>query len=219
MGILPEALFNFLILLGWSPGRDREILSRQEAIEAFDFSDVHKAPAVFDQEKLLWMNGQYLSRMSPAEIAPHLRQFLPDSSTDNERFAAVVRLFQTRTRTLKDLAEMVAPYLADDEALEYDAEAVQKHLRAAETAERLQIARDALASAEPFDLTTTEKSVRDAAERGGVGAGKLIHPLRVSLTGKSASPPIFDVVVALGREATLRRIDRLIKRLGDVTAP
>jgi glutamyl-tRNA synthetase len=213
LGILPEALFNFLLLLGWSPGGDRELLSRQEAIASFDLSEVHKAPAVFDPEKLLWMNGQYLSRMEPATIAPHLEPFLSIPILDRERFDAVVRLFQTRTRTLKDLAEMITPYIAADEALEYEEEAVRKHLGTPGATQRLREAREALAAADPFDLATTERSIRERAAQGGVDAGRLIHPLRVALTGKASSPPIFDVAVVLGRDAALRRIDRLISHL------
>jgi glutamyl-tRNA synthetase len=213
MGVLPQALFNFLLLLGWSPGGDREILSLEEATALFDLADVHKAPAVFDQEKLLWMNGQYLSRMQAEEIALHIRRFLPGPVRDEKRFLDVLRLFQTRARTLKDIAELMRPCIEEDAALQYEDEAVRKHLRAPETEERLRQGREALSKAEPFDLENTERVLRELAESSGVGAGKLIHPIRVALTGRTSSPPIFDVMLALGRETTLRRIDLLLERL------
>jgi glutamyl-tRNA synthetase len=213
MGILPDALFNFLMLLGWSPGNDRELLSREEAAAEFDLSEVNKAPAVFDQDKLFWMNGQYLSRMSFEELLPHLRPFLPGGETDDQRLRQLVGLFQTRARTMRDLGQMLEPYLSSDAVLAYDAGAVTKHLKDPETEARLRDLRETLAATEPFDIATTEQAVRKLAESRGAGAGKYIHPLRVALTGQASSPPIFDVVIALGRESSLRRIDRLIEHL------
>src|SRR5947207_5990442 len=103
MGIVPEALFNFLTLLGWSPGHDRELITRDEAAQTFDLSDVNKAPAVFDQEKLLWMNGQYLMRMSADQIYPHLVRFLGDAPPPLENIRAAIELNKMRARTLVDL--------------------------------------------------------------------------------------------------------------------
>src|SRR6185436_7401495 len=111
---LPAALFNFLLLLGWSPGGDREIVTRDEASAMFDLSDVNKAPAVFDQEKLLWMNGQYIMRSSAADLYAHLVPFLGDNPPDLESIATIVELNKSRARTLKDLAAIMQPYLASD---------------------------------------------------------------------------------------------------------
>jgi glutamyl-tRNA synthetase len=215
VGILPEALFNFLTLLGWSPGGDREIFSRVEAEELFDLSQVNKAPAVFDPEKLLWMNGQYLMRMTPEQIYPHLAPFLPPDA----RFDAVghlIDLNKTRARTLKDLAVQLEPFFAGDEALDYDPEAVKKHVRGIELEQRLESLYRSLENAQPFDVTTTEQALRALAESSGMGAARLIHPLRLALTGRGASAPIFDVAVALGRERTLRRLRRFIQKLPEL---
>lgn len=217
MGILPEALCNFLLLLGWSPGGDREIISRQEAAKIFDLSDVNKAPAVFDVEKLLWMNGQYLMRMSPEEIDPHLRRFLPADAPGLEAIRNAIELNKPRARTLKELAGLLEPYLAADDAIEYEADAVKKHLKGDDLASRLTELSAAFRSTDPFDVTTTEKALRSLAEARGLSAAKYIHPLRVALTGKSASPPIFDVAVTLGKERSLRRLQRLIDRLPELT--
>ena len=213
MGIVPAALFNFLTLLGWNPGGDRELITRDEAAQVFDLSDVNKAPAVFDPEKLLWMNGQYLMRMSADEIYPHLAAFLPQPAPALDAIRAAIELNKARGRTLKEIATQLEPYLAPDESIEYEEEAAKKHLKGDDLATRMTDLRDALAQTEPFDVTTTEAALRALAESRGISAGKLIHPLRLALTGRGASPGIFDVAVVLGKERTLARLTRLIDRL------
>ena len=216
MGVLPQALFNFLLLLGWNPGGDRELIARDEAATLFDLTDVNKAPAVFDVEKLLWMNGQYMMRMSAAELEPALRAFLPADAPSLGELAPAIELNKGRGRTLRELADLLHPYLADDTAIEYEPEAVKKHLKGDELQERMRALYDALASVEPFDVNTSELALRGLAERSGVGAGKYIHPFRVALTGRMSSPPIFDVAVTLGKERSLRRLQRLIDRLPEI---
>ncbi len=213
MGIVPQALFNFLTLLGWSPGGDRELFSDDEAASMFDLSDVHKSPAIFDPEKLLWMNGQYLMRMSADEIYPHLVPFLGDDVRPLEEVRALIDLNKSRGRTLVDVVALMQPYLSDDEAIEYEAEAVKKHIKGDDLVERMSDLHDALASTEPFDVSTTEEALRALAESRGLGAGKYIHPLRVALLGKSVSPPIFDVAVVLGKERSLKAANVRAERL------
>jgi glutamyl-tRNA synthetase len=213
MGIVPEALFNFLTLLGWSPGENRELFTRDEAAQWFDLGNVNKAPAVFDPEKLIWMNGQYLMRMSAAEIHPHLLRFLGDKPHPLDALRPIIELHKMRVRTLRELAEQMAVYFVDDDAIEYDADAVKKHIKGDELAAHLAALHETLSSTDPFDVTTSEAALRSLAETKGISAAKLIHPLRLALTGKGASPPIFDVAVVLGKERTLRRLQRLIERL------
>jgi glutamyl-tRNA synthetase len=217
MGILPDALFNFLTLLGWSPGGDREIFSKTEAASLFDLSQVHKAPAVFDQEKLLWMNSQYLMRMSPEEIYPHLLPFLRAQVPAYE-LLALIELYQKRARTLREMADQMEFYFAADDAVQYEDEAARKHLKGDDTGSRLRELRDVLATVNPFDVTATEAALRQLAERRGIGAGKLIHPLRLALTGRGVSPPVFDVAAVLGKERTLRRLERLIEQVPQLSA-
>ncbi len=218
LGIVPEALVNFLTLLGWSPGGDREMVTPQEAAAIFDLADVNKAPAVFDEEKLLWMNGQYLMRMSAEEIYPHLAAFVGKVLPPLEQIRTAIDLNKARGRTLRDLAVLLEPFVTSDDALEYEEEAVRKHLKGDDLHERMSELHEVLATTSPFDVTTTEQALRDLAERRGLSAGKYIHPLRVALTGRGASPPIFDVAVALGKERTLRRLQRMIERLPPLTA-
>jgi len=215
MGIVPEALFNFLTLLGWAPGEDREIFGKEDASQLFDLRDVNKAPAVFDPEKLLWMNGQYLIRMTAEQIYPHLVPFLGDAPRSLDELRTIIELHKMRARTLKELADQTTYYFAPDESIVYEADAAKKHLKGDDLAVRMSELREALASTEPFDVATTEQALRKLAEARGVSAGKLIHPLRLALTGRGASPPIFDVAVVLGKERTLRRLDRLIAHLAE----
>ena len=216
LGIVPAALLNFLTLLGWNPGGDREMITRGEAAQLFDLGDVNKAPAVFDPEKLLWMNGQYLMRMPADEIYTHLVPFLGDTVRSLDELRPIIELNKTRARTLRELADLMMPFFADDEAIEYEPEAVKKHLKGDDLAGRLTELHEVLAKTDPFDVTTSEAALRALAESKGVSAAKLIHPLRLALTGRGASPPIFDVAVALGKERALRRLQRLIDRLGEL---
>jgi glutamyl-tRNA synthetase len=218
MGILPAALFNFLLLLGWSPGHDREILTREEAAEIFDLSEVHKAPAVFDEEKLLWMNGQYMMRATVDELYPHLLRFLGNKPPVLDEVRNIVELNKSRARTLQDLAALTQPYLTSDDAVMYEEDAVRKHLKGDDLTERLNELRDVLARTEPFDVATSEQALRALAESRGTSAARYIHPLRVALLGVAASPPIFDVAVTLGKERSLRRLQRLIDRLPQLAA-
>ncbi len=213
MGIVPDALFNFLTLLGWSPGENRELFTADESRQWFDLADVNKAPAVFDPEKLIWMNGQYLMRMSAEQIYPHLVPFLGDAPRPLDELRTIIELHKMRVRTLRDLAEQMAIYFVDDDAIEYDADTVKKHIKGDDLASRLSALHESLSSTDPFDVATSEAALRSLAETLGVSAAKLIHPLRLALTGRGASPPIFDVAVVLGKERTLRRLQRLIERL------
>ncbi|MDP9360659.1 MAG: glutamate--tRNA ligase [Acidobacteriota bacterium] len=219
MGIVPEALFNFLTLLGWSPGENRELFTRDEAAQWFDLSDVNRAPAVFDPEKLIWMNGQYLMRMTAEQIYPHLLPFLGDGPRPLAEVRTIIELHKMRARTLRELAEQMGVYFVDDEGIDYDADTVKKHIKGNDLAALLSSLHDSLASTEPFDVATSEAALRKLAEAQGVSAAKLIHPLRLALTGKGASPPIFDVAVVLGKERTMRRLQRFIDRLPELTPP
>jgi glutamyl-tRNA synthetase len=212
LGILPGALFNFLTLLGWSPGGDREILTREEMIELFDLSDVHKAPAVFDVEKLIWLNGQYLLAATVDEIWDDLQPFITVEAPE-EQLRRVVELQRPRSRTLRELGESLVPYFAPDDEIAYEEEAVRKHLKGDDLQLRLERLAEFLETCEPFDVSTTEAKLRELAETTAISAAKYIHPLRVAVMGKAASPPIFDVLVAIGREKSVARVRHLLKKL------
>ena len=219
-GILPEAMVNFLALLGWNPGDEREVMDRDELVEAFSVERILKKSSVFDLEKLAWLNGRHLARTPTARLLPSVREALEarDGQEASERLgdeawlSAVVDLLKVRARTVQDLADQAAPFVFDD--FPFDEAAVAKHWHKApgETADRLRSLSETLASAE-WTADALEHALRALAERSGVGAGKLIHPLRVALTGQGASPGIFDVLVILGRERAWRRVSAAIDKL------
>ena len=159
------------------------------------------------------MNGQYLMRMTADQIYPHLVPFLGDVARPLDELRTIIELHKMRVRTLRELAEQMAIYFVDDDAIEYEAEAVKKHIKGDDLAGRLSALHATLAATDPFDVTTSEAALRQLAETQGVSAGKLIHPLRLALTGKGASPPVFDVAVVLGKDRSLRRLQRLIQRM------
>lgn len=216
-GILPDAMVNFLALLGWSPGNDDEVLSRSQMVERFSLEAINKKSAVFDTAKLEWMNGQYLASMNAAELEALVREQLPADAPNvsSEWLRQLIELLKIRARTVTGIAEQVVPYLSDP--VVYESEAVAKHWsNAAEAAERIRKVRDNLPADSDWNHEALEKSLRQLAEREGVGAGRLIHPLRVAMVGNSASPGIFDVMKLLGRARTVRRIEDALARLSEM---
>jgi glutamyl-tRNA synthetase len=220
MGILPEALVNFLALLGWNPGDDRELMTRDEMVEAFTLERINKKSAVFDTEKLAWMNGQYLQKKEAAELLPLVGPLLVAEgfATRDEVDAApawllsLLDLYRARARAVTEIPELARPLLAP--GVEYDADAVAKHWKdPAEAAARLDTVRALLAGLEPWEPQAVEAGLRAAAERSGVGFGKLVHPFRLALVGSAFSPPIDQVVALMGRERVLARIDAALARL------
>jgi len=221
-GFLPTAMVNFLALLGWSPGDDREVLELDALIEAFSIERILKKSAVFDLEKLEWLNGRHIAATPASELAPRVLELLerrareagasldeshPSIRADRARLETVVDLVKTRPRTLHALADQVSPFFARE--LEYDPAAADRFWkRPAEAAEHLRSVAEALAALEtPWTAAALEDAIRGLAERRGIGAGTIINPLRVALTGQAVSPGIFELLVAMERERSLRRIE------------
>lgn len=218
-GILPEALVNFLALLGWSPGDDREVMDLDELVEAFSLDRILKKASVFDAEKLEWFNSRHLDAMSPERLAPLVLEQLPEpertvAREEPERLAEVTDLVRQRTRTVDDMVEQARPFFTPLEEFDFEEEAVKKHWKDTEmTAERLRAVRESLAVADRFDTESLETELRRLADRMEIGAGKLFQPLRVGLVGTDRSPGIFDVIHLLGRERAVARLDRALAEL------
>jgi glutamyl-tRNA synthetase len=213
-GFLPEALVNFLALLGWSPGTDEEMFTRQDLIRRFSLEGINRKSAIFDTQKLAWMNGRWLARLPAAEIAPLMRAALGAHGRGREEawWHEVTELLKVRARTIRDLAEQARPFV--DDVVGYDPAAVGRHWKEpALTADRLQILHDRLAALESFDQTAVEAELRRLADELGIAAGRLIHPFRVALTGQAASAGIFDVARLLGRDRVLHRLNAAIAEL------
>jgi glutamyl-tRNA synthetase len=213
MGYLPEAFFNFLALLGWSPGDDREILSRRELIRLFSLEGVGKANAVFGLDKLDWVNGQYIRNAPPEALREMARRELisagiwKESTASEASFDATVDLVKHRARKLSDFSGIFKAYFTDD--FVYDEAAAAKFL----TDPRLKKLVPALIHqytvTDVFTLRSTEDGLRRLAETEGVKAGLIINAVRVGLTGQGVAPGLFEVMLALGRERTLSRLQRL----------
>ncbi|MSR36983.1 MAG: glutamate--tRNA ligase [Gemmatimonadetes bacterium] len=221
MGILPEALFNFLALLGWNPGDERELMSREEIVGEFTLERVQKKSAVFDTTKLEWLNGQHLARRPPGDLVPRVVARLGDgdlAALPEGFLPALVDLLKVRARTVEEIATMARPYLSDD-AFDYEPESVAKHWakEPALIVARLERLQERL-SAVPWEQDSLEQATRSLGEEMGVSAGKMIHPLRVAITGRQHSPGMFDVLVLLGKERSLARLDRALHRLREIAS-
>jgi len=211
-GILPEALFNFLALLGWAPGGDREILSRAEMEREFTLDRVGASPSVFDPEKLLWMNQQYIAGMPATDLLarsiPHAPAGVPAESVA----LRAIELHRPRVRTPIEMGRALSTYAADPSG--YDPDGMKKHVRP-DTAPHLEALAKRLEALPEWTAAAAEAALRETAETGGTPAGKLIHPARLALTGVTVGAPLFDVVELLGRETTLRRLRKFLEAIAE----
>ena len=211
-GYLPEAMVNFLALLGWSPGGDQELFTRDELVARFTLEGISGGNAVFNPEKLDWFNQQHLMRMPAAEVLRRIRPDLEALGWWHEDFlgaragwiAKVIDLLKPRAKKLADIAPQMRAFLTDD--LTFDDAAVQKHLGDAANAPHIDRWADTLASIEPFDAATIEARLRALAEQLGIKPGVLIHATRVSVTGQGNSPGLFEVLELVGRDRSVARI-------------
>ena len=217
-GYLPEAMFNFLALLGWGTGSNDELFTREELITRFSLDGISGGNAVFNTEKLDWFNHQHLLRLPDEELLARLEAWLPHTGSgasglegleaDPAWTGRVLALLRPRCKKFTDFAEQLAPFFVDPTT--YDADGVTKHLGTPEMAGHLQALREAFAAATPFDEATIEQTLRLLAETRGVKAGSLIHGTRLAMTGRMVSPGLFEMLVLLGRERTVARLDALI---------
>ena len=217
MGYLKEALINFIALLGWSPGDDREIMSLEEMIEAFSLDRINPANAVFDLEKLTWMNGEYIRKTENYKLVDLLRPFLVESgmvtqlyiNTRWDHMIKFVAMMKERCRLLTDFAEQ-GFYLFSDN-FNYDDKGVQKHFSAPGVIGFLKQWQGALENIETFDFEHLEQSLRDLAEKLQIKPAELIHPTRLALSGTTKGPSLFEMMEFLGKDQCIARIIRAIK--------
>ncbi|MDK2991257.1 MAG: nondiscriminating glutamyl-tRNA synthetase [Clostridiales bacterium] len=216
-GYLPEAIVNYLALLGWSPEGDQEMISIEECVKQFDLAKVSKNAAVYDTKKLTWLNGNYIRSINidslvdlsipfmwqkgllPEQISPDMRDYL-------KRVVAAVR---ERTRTLVELADACSYFLTND--FEFDAAGVKKHFLKEGVAELLEKGRSALQSVDKFDAASTEAAYRSLIDELGIKGSDIIHPTRLAISGRTVGPGLFDIMELLGKERTLDRMARAIE--------
>lgn len=211
LGYVPEAMVNYLALLGWSPGDDREMMSGEELIDAFDVTRILKKSAVFDEEKLRWLNGKYLRSLSDDELFDRLRPYVPGHLHDiDERYLlSIIPLMRERMFRLPDLFSQGAYFFTDPES--FDEKGLRKHW----TSERVMELEKMIPQLEAseFSAEVLERVVRVHAEAIGASAGALIHPLRLALTGGTSSPSLFEMMAVLGKETCMRRLQKAMEVL------
>ena len=215
MGYLPDALVNFLVRLGWSSG-DREIFSMRELISEFRLEEVGKSPGVFNAEKLLWLDAHYLKEHSPAQLAEEVRPFIEQKgyhlNNDPQWLEKMVVTLQPRAKTLVELVESAHFYLSDD--ITIDPKAKAKFLTP-KVEPILSQLRQRLAHLANWKLTDIQETFETVMREHQLGLGKIAQPVRVALTGGTASPGIFEVVEVLGPERTLSRLDHALTLAGE----
>lgn len=211
-GYIPEAMFNFLALLGWGTGSNDELFSRDELIQRFNLEGISGGNAVFNTEKLDWFNHQHLTKLADEELVARLRGLALEAwglGTD-ARSSAILALLRPRCKKLTDFPDQLRPFFEDPSS--YDPEAVKKHLSMPGSGDHLRALKDAYASAE-WNEAALERVLRDLADARMIKAGVLIHGTRIAMTGRMVSPGLFEMLVLLGRETVTRRLDRMAATL------
>ena len=209
LGILPAAMRNFLALLGWSPGADREIMTMDEMVQLFSFEGIQKKSAIFDMTKLEWMNGQYLSKTQAEELYPLVAPELERLGLNGKRDAVVkaIAAVKTRSRTTLDVAKQVAVRL-DAKYVALDDKA-KKEIAKDPVAYKASLA-ESIAALKEAEWTPEqlEQRLRSLAERRGLAAGKVFQPIRIALTGGTVSEPVNELLYVVGKEPALERLEQ-----------
>jgi len=218
-GYLPETMFNFLSLIGWSLDDKTEIMSPEELVDNFSLERISKTGAIFNRDKLDWMNGVYLRQLTHEDllrkVMPFLEGGLPKEikrPISKEYVSLFLPLIRERINTLAEAAKYADFFFLDK--LEYDASLlVGKKMTAATTLSALKAAQEKISSLESFNHDLLEGTLRSLAEELGIKAGQLFNPLRVATTGRPAAPPLFETMVVLGKERCLKRIRVAVVKL------
>jgi glutamyl-tRNA synthetase len=207
-GYVPEAFVNFMALLGWSPGDDREVMTREDMIGAFSIEGIGKSGAVFDKDKLDWMNGVYLRQMSDADYVKVAKPFIEAAfgAVDEGYFSKAVVLEKERAKTLAELPALTEFFFREPES--YDGKGERKWFRREGAAELIAAVREAVAGIEVFDVASLEAAVRGVAEKLGIQPGPVIHTTRLAVTGRTAGPGLFELMAVLGKDRVVARLAR-----------
>jgi glutamyl-tRNA synthetase len=218
-GYLPEAMANFLALLGWSPGSgDRELFTRAELANVFDLSGISGGSAVFNPEKLDWFNQQYIATLAPEELTARIQPLLEAAglwdgsflATKHGWFFSVLELLKPRAKRLEDFVSLGQYFFSD--AVVDDEAAVEKHLHVDGMADHLRAVDDALRALDAFDPSSVEVAIRAVADARAIRAGTLIQAIRVAVSGRTATPGLFEVLSLLGRDRVHQRLTARFQR-------
>ncbi|NMB36321.1 MAG: glutamate--tRNA ligase [Firmicutes bacterium] len=213
MGILPEALINYLALLGWSPGDDREIMTIEEMIELFSLEKVSRNPAIFDLDKLIWLNGHYLRTMELQTIAERARPFFQENAeiwaTCREsrlEIEDVIDLVRDRVKTLREIVDASTYFYLED--FSYDEKGTKKHFRKG-TGDILKKVAEVLEQTEPFTADVIKKELQRLSKELKISPAKINLPVRLAVTGRTMGPDLFDIISLLGKEKVLARFKKV----------
>jgi glutamyl-tRNA synthetase len=214
-GYLKEALVNFVAFLGWNPGDEREVFTLEELVKEFSLERVGKAGAIFNVEKLNWLNFEHLRRKPDAEVLDMLKKYIEQSTTGNKHFEdgyllSVIHAMRERVTFVRDFVEK-SPYFFEAPA-HYDPDVVKKRWKPA-SSEHLKKLAEEFSRLENPGKDDYESALRSTGEKLKIGNSDLIHPLRLAVSGLGAGPGVFDILVILGRDETVRRIASAIERL------
>jgi glutamyl-tRNA synthetase len=209
MGYLPEAMLNYIAKLGWGY-KDQEIFSREELIDLFSLEGVNKSAAVFDLDKLNWLNGQYIRKILPERLFDLCEPLLIDSygTHDIKYMQKVVAVFHDRLVLIPDIVHLSLYFFKDD--FEYDPKAVEKHFRGEHSRQILESLKERLAKVAPFTKENIEPVFKQLAAELNVKLGVIIHPCRLALSGRTETPPMYDVVEILGKEKVIGRLGKVL---------
>lgn len=217
-GYLPEAIINYLGLLGWTPeDATKEIMTLEEMVKEFDLSRISSSPAIYDVQKLTWMNGYYIRNMDPSQLVTRFIPFaaargfgtIDELSRKKEWLKKVVSSLQERAKTLEEMAVMSWYFFL--EPREYEEKGVRKFFARPGVSDLLQKGVKELSDISDWSAETCEKVVRDLIERENVKSGDLIHPIRLALTGQTTGPGLFEIMDILGKDQTLTRLNKAIE--------
>ena len=216
MGYLAQALTNYLLLLSWAPGDNREIIDIQDAIELFDIVNVNKTAATFDFDKLNWINNQYLKAADPQELAdliiPSLEEknYIRTGEFDRNYLLSLIRLFQPRMSRLSEFVDWADFFFLNE--IVPDPAAQEKHL-SKDLSKEFRLFSERLDALDVFDVEHIEACFRALVKDLNIETKVLIHPVRVALTGKTIGPGLFEVIYYLGKERTKQRLGRFIRKM------
>jgi len=220
LGYLPEAMVNFLALLGWGTGSNDELLTKDELIQRFNLEGISGGNAVFNTDKLDWFNHQYLLKLADEDLVARVAGLGPwgleGLKKDRAWTSRVLALLRPRCKKLTEYRDQLAPFFVDPMA--YDVDGLKKHLSAPEAPAHLLALREAYAMTPEWTEAALEKCLRDLADSRGVKAAMLIHGTRLAVTGRMVSPGLFEMLVLLGRERVVARLDALATKLATATS-
>lgn len=213
MGYLPEALRNYLVLLGWSTEDSQQIFEKEEIVEKFSIERCSKSPAIFDPQKLLWMNSMYIKKMSVSEFAKRSLEFLDSQNYELSYIEKVLGLEKEKIKTLSDIPSLIDFFLKDD--IVYETSAIDRIIKKGNPEKILEEIKTVFENESNFESNNLEKITREYANKNNLSTPMVFHPIRVAVSGRMEGPSLFDMLEVLGKERVIKRIELMIKKLNE----